>query len=469
MKIKSKLFFFSGLICALGIQTAIVSSCAVNNNNNNEDVTVPDKPSNSSNEETKSRGDVSANQLGLFGFIDDNWPLIDAKFIFQNKDKLLTSTKLFTSENDIVAEKIKFLENNNDPTSAVLSFTLKAGKSFDKTLEASKEPTEFQVNISGFVNILGKAKANAIQLINQSKFIGVFSESNNKKPKASEYNVSQLKTLPPEQNFGFKTIITDNNKNNDNDGTKSIKITVEKNAKNKETFDLLIDGFLTDKQYLNETTIPSRSVVDSNNDGAILTNTKNPNAIIDESLSEQKINELVDLKKTIFKKSNKDSTSTPTIDDFKIKFQTIEAWKIGGLSVGIKAQFYVQLTNQTYDWHSQTYDLYIKGFNEVEAISQSSLIKWSKVSTVMNAVIKTKNVFASSIKNKSDLDKLISDNFKTFKTLNNKDIQVELIDVLANTANDYNGSIKAIFRFKWKDNPEFSSVQITTVYGFSVK
>lgn len=451
--IKNKIPFLMVGASAFLLTTGLIVSCSSQNDGD------PTKP-------TEAKENVSSKSLGLSKFIDDSWNDINKELIFKNKNLLLTNTKFFTSPDDLIDNSITLVDNE-DPTTATLKFSLKPGKAVNESLEPTTNETDFEILVTEFTSIFEKAKEIARQVINSTKFLNNLRPPEKYKKQASEFDVNNLFRQPESVNFGFQTQIEDNNQDDNKKGTKSIKVTLFRGLKQKQSFDLIIDDFLTDQEKIFETTVSgSSSFVKSDWNASFITNINDSSLKIADLIKDENLlRKNLDLESTIFKNDFQQK------DKLKIKFKKIDYKKQLDLTIGINAQIYLEHLEPgtNVEWRSQIYNLDIYGFDEVEKINSKNLQDWANVLTTTNLHL-NQNIqdipLASSIKSDQELLKLLSSNYPDVTVGNKKLIQVDFLNLIDGSQNDQLGSLKAKFKFTSFENKDLSIEKVVTLYGF---
>ena len=450
--IKNKIPFLVVAASAFLLPTGLIISCSSQNDVDQK------KP-------TQAKENVSSKKLGLTKFIDDSWNDINKEFIFKNKNLLLTNTKFFTSPDDLIDNSISLVDNEN-PTTATLKFGLKPGKAVNESLEPTTNETNFEILVTEFTNIFEKAKEIATQVINSTKFFNNLKPPDKYKKQPSEFDVNNLFRQPEFVNFGFQTKIEDNHQNDNKKGTKSIKVTLSRPLKQTQSFDLIIDDFLTDEEKIFETTVGgSSSFVKADWNASFATNINNSSLKIDDLIKDENLlRKNLNLESIIFKDDFEQK------DKLKIKFKKINYKKQLDLITGINAQIYLEHLepDTNVEWRSQIYNLDIHGFDEVEKINSKNLQDWANVLNTANLYLdqNAQSILASSVKSKEELLKLLNPNYHYVSVWNKKIIQVDFLDLLDGSQNDELGSLKAKFKFSSFENKDLSIEKVITLYGF---
>lgn len=450
IKNKSLLLTFSASAILLPI--GLIVSCSSQND-------VDQKKAN------PSQSKCQLKKLGLAKFIDDSWNDINKEFIFKNRNLLLTNTKFFTSPDDLIDNSITLVDNE-DPATATLKFSLKPGKAVNESLEPTTNETDFEILVTEFTNIFEKAKEIATQVINSTKFLDNLKPPDKYKKQPSEFDVNNLFRQPEFVNFGFQTQIEDNNQDDNKKGTKSIKVTLSRSLKQTQSFDLIIDDFLTDEEKIFETTVGgSSSFVKADWNASFATNINDSSLKIDDLIKDENLlRKNLNLESIIFKDDFEQK------DKLKIKFKKINYKKQLDLITGINAQIYLEHLepDTNVEWRSQIYNLDIHGFDEVEKINSKNLQDWANVLNTANLYLNqnAQSILASSVKSKEELFKLLNPNYHYVSVWNKKIIQVDFLNLLDGSQNDELGSLKAKFKFSSFENKDLSIEKVVTLYGF---
>lgn len=446
MMFKSKLRLYGGLVFVSALPSVfLVAACAANTKNHHQALLAMQR--------------VGVGELGLGGFIDDNWTKVtNPDFIFAHRHRLLANPRQFRSASDLVVDKIRFFESPQEPTVAILTFVLAPG---NNALESS-----FMVEIYGFQSIWEQAKFNALQFLESTKFAHTLSDDNRLKPRPSQLNLAKLPTLAPSQNLGFTTMVQTLS-NADATGTQVIALTLSRNPNQSRTFNCVIDGFLNDQQWQSEGTVDSWQFVNADQNAALHARiAANANWHLHDLLTAETLRQAIDLRQVVFKRE------TPITKRFDIKVPTIKLWRLGLHNIGIWAQVYLELEPDPYvKWTSQTYDLYISGFQPVEELTTMNLFAWAESAPLLNAPLLQPrlDLLASHVATEKQLDQLLNPNFKRFLTpAGNQLITADLVRIFRTSADDHFGSLKAEFNFCWTGHPSVSTKRVVTIYGFQL-
>ena len=292
--------------------------------------------------------------------------------------------------------------------------------------------------------------------------------------KPTEFS-SQIPTLAPKNNYGFKSEITKLAADNELGNIKFRLIL--KRGSTEQTIDFKQFGFLTRAQdQANKIVEPEKYFKsEQTSDLQINVKTKKKDAKIADYLSGDStkiLKDLVDTSQTgqessIFK-------TTPKKDDgyTNLTLHDIRPLEFFGQTIGIQAK--IQLTRNNND--SIDYNLNITGFDEAAGrLDQPEVIKkrletFSEMFTTISSPMKMNgkdylDVLASSVKETNNLTPYLE---------LNKNPEVEITLNKVNSTNDADGSVNAEFTFKWaKQNKDAVQVEpITkniTLYGFKIK
>ena len=446
-------------------------------------------------QQTIAKTNLTAQSLDLNGTLSDAKSLINEQWILANKDKLLDGgTNLFTSTNDLVVDSVMFNPDatDNEMTTGILSFSLKAEKSFANNQRPTAESTNFSIKITGFVKPasmdLEKAKNKYLQFLNGLKY-------DFHAIKASEYQTNQLNQLASfgtKNNFGFKTEIqldTDNVSSgyNDQTGEIFIKITLKRQNNETQTFKQTINGFKTEAQEnaensdsnLNPKSMFNESFQFTNPSGTINVTTKNPNIDPKTIKSEEDLLNLISIE------PNANSKQGQNDENAILQKALPEGYELKFIEGSIKPntswsktfneiQAGVQLVKKDGTAASSIYKLVVDGFTENK--TKDVLEEWADFFEVGESPLKTReneysNDKATSVTSAAELKKQI--NLATDTGYQNPLLDRGLTFELDETFNpidksDETGSLKAQFIFKWKNGQDANLTvkKVITLYGF---
>ena len=296
----------------------------------------------------------------------------------------------------------------------------------------------------------------------------------------TEKNTSTMLNLPyqdPRQLFGFntkyKTIKDDNVK-----GEKTVEVTLSRGQTIKKT--LVIKGFLTEEAEQNEK-------LDYLNPEKVFANfTKNPllgalqtKGNVQVFLGNQfKIKDILELKGQDLIDKIKKSFLMPSADQSKFEIKALEnpvQWKtfwINENMVKIDIQIVEKTDGKTKPRKSGIYSVKIMGFEE----DKESLHDEAS----FNAGVYTFGSFHTPIKHNSDskkpyLDKKASE-IKTTEELKpwldegpTSYVRAEGIELVEDSANDEEGSLKINVKLTSKFNPKWTKLVQLKLYGFAIE
>ena len=284
----------------------------------------------------------------------------------------------------------------------------------------------------------------------------------------------QIPILEPAKNYGFKTNII-KIAADDQFGTIKFRVFLTR-GNTSQTIDFKLGGLLTFEKELEEIKIKSADFFNNNN--ALIPNapvitvkTKKPDAKIDDYLKQNRdIFDLVDLE-TIGNESAIFKKLPPADQGYDILKSNIKPIILFGKKIGIKAD--LELIK---DKHSSiVHSLNILGFDEADKVLQEPEVLKLRLNNFVNlfenlaSPIKTSDDYLDkdpeTITTKQELENFLDLNINFPDFTNNVD--VELVDVVNNSGNKKEGSIKAVFNFKWKTSPEIKEEnKEIKLYGF---
>ena len=444
-------------------------------------------------QQTIAKANLTAQSLGLNGTLSDAKSLINEQWILTNKDKLLDGgINLFTSTNDLVTDSVMFNPDpkDNEMTTGILSFSLKAGKSFGNDSKPTSEATKFTIKIISFekpvLMDLEKAKNKYLQYLDELKY-------EFHKKKASEFPINDLKQFGTSDNFGFKTEIElDTDKGSgrdDNAGTIAVQITLTRGTET-ETFTHTINGFKTTDQdnaenedsNLNPKLVFNETFEGQNPSEAITVKTKNPGADWKNVKTKDELLKLISIAPNTNLKQNQQDKSAilkqalPSDYDLEFVENSIRPRTVWNKTFD-EIEASVQLVKKDGSAKSGIYQLIVDGFTKKQ--TKEVLDEWADFFEVGKSPIKTTenqylNVQATSINDAATLEphlNLATDN-RYQNPLLDRGITFELDKAEVPTEqNDETGSLKAQFIFKWKDaeDTNLEVKKVITLYGFQLK
>ena len=327
---------------------------------------------------------------------------------------------------------------------------------------------------------LDKAWNQAISIIeqNQSLYSGTI---------PSLFKVEELPKLLAKQNFGFTTEISQADSktaNNDADGIKIVNLKIKRNNEEK-TGSYQIKGFLNTVQFATEQSDSTKPSNYFNSDSNLADPSKSLREITLKTTKPEtdvtKIKTTEELLKIInvepeTNRLNSGGFNDPfhsllkkSLDtDVKLVFQDIKQLEVNGILVeGLEAK--VQLSSKTGNKKSGFYKLKVVGFNDFEQKFKTinNLKKLALNYVAIGSPLKVEqsgysSQLASAINTKELLIEQFDQNYNFYHGIN-----VEIIDLIANTADDQKGALKAKFRFNWKDT-NLEIEQNLWIYGFKI-
>ena len=154
--------------------------------------------------------------------------------------------------------------------------------------------------------------------------------------------------------------------------------------------------------------------------------------------------------------------------DVDLAFQDIKQLEVNGILVeALEAK--VQLSSKTGNKKSGFYKLKVVGFKDSDQKLQTidNLKKLALNYATIDSPLKVEQSgyatqLASAINTKELLIEQFDQNYGSYNGIN-----VEIIDLIANTADDQKGALKVKFRFNWKDT-NLEIEQNLWVYGFKI-
>lgn len=456
------------------------------------------------------KGKIIEANISITGFkIEANQEQIISYISFKNESGLYTiNNQSNQSVNTLDETKIKQLIIDNQD----LIFTI-TGNNFDleanleikivdrdaiqgqirievkvNNADSAKQSLEAPIILQGFLeeadptSDLDKAWKQVISIIeqNQSRYLGTI---------PSLFNVSELPTLLAKQNFGFTTQISDSDSktaNNDADGIKTVKITIKRNNEEK-TDSYQIKGFLNTVQYgteLSDEKLKPSNYFNSDPNLAdaskslreITLKTTKPETDITKIKTTDDLLKIINVEPDSTNLLNSGGFNDPfhsllkksLATDVELAFQDIKQLEVNGILVeALEAK--VQLSSKTGNKKSGFYKLKVVGFKDSDQKLQTidNLKKLALNYATIDSPLKVEQSgyatqLASAINTKELLIEQFDQNYGSYNGIN-----VEIIDLIANTADDQKGALKVKFRFNWKDT-NLEIEQNLWVYGFKI-
>lgn len=352
--------------------------------------------------------------------------------------------------------------------------------------DSAKQSLEVPIILQGFLEEadsktdLDKAWEQAISIIEQNKslYSGTI---------PSLFKVEEVPKLLAKQNFGFTTeIIESDNKtaNNDTDGIKTVKITIKRKDEEK-TDSYQIEGFLNTVQFATEQSDSTKPSNYFNSDSNLADSSKALREITLKTTKPETDVTKIQTAEELLKIINVEPEANPlnsggfndpfnsllkkSLDaDVELAFQDIKQLEVNGILVeGLEAK--VQLSSKTGNKKSGFYKLKVVGFKDSEQKFKTinNLKKLALNYVTVDSPLKVEqsgysSQLASAINTKELLIEQFDQNYGSYNGIN-----VEIIDLIANTADDQKGTLKVKFRFNWKDT-NLEIEQNLWIYGFKI-
>ena len=457
--------------------------------------------------------DLIVNKFNFFLDLSENKNLNSEKDSSSNK-----TTKLKTDEVDLKLSA----KNNNDQFFENIEATSGAKNPFPKVqVVINLNPDSQQTigeSIEAQINSAFKATS---QFLNDQSYVYA-----DKKPSEFDLttNKDKLKLLDPSQNFGYKTELITTKKQDDNDdenGTKKAKISLTRGKQTKQ-LEITLKGFATTKQKAKTNRIKRQSQATNDLDvntyfnletqtpsgGTSTTLFRSPLKLKDKVdvkaseipnyLTGAKLKEIIDIENAKTETGSGPFSSllkTTLPNDVSLKFSNIkQVIEKGILLPQISAD--VQLTKQEQDTtkESSVVKVIVSGFTTDDNFLTTDLLaQAAQAFSTFDSPIKLETTptqppyratttgynskKASEIKT---LD-LLKQEFKTGTTVDNENsleytssglspIKIKLLELVKDSQNDQNGSLKVRIKLEWKDKPELESIEREiTLFGFTIE
>ena len=400
------------------------------------------------------------------------------QLIIENKDLIFT----ITGNNFDLEANLEIKIVARDAIQGQISIEVKVNNA-----DSAKQSLEAPIILQGFLeeadqtSDLDKAWNQAISVIeqNQSRYSGTI---------PSLFNVSELPKLLAKQNFGFTSQISDSDSktaNNDADGIKTVKITIKRNNEEK-TDSYQIKGFLNTVQFATEQSDPTKPSNYFNSDPNLADSSKplreitlkttKPETDVTKIKTAEELLKIINVEPDSINGLNSGGFNDPfnsllkksLATDVELAFQDIKQLEVNGISVeALEAK--VQLSSKTGNKKSGFYKLKVVGFKDSEQKLQTidNLKKLALNYVTIDSPLKVEQSgyatqLASAINTKELLIEQFDQNYGSYNGIN-----VEIIDLIANTADDQKGALKVKFRFNWKDT-NLEIEQNLWIYGFKI-
>ena len=305
----------------------------------------------------------------------------------------------------------------------------------------------------------------------------------------SLFDVDKVPTLLAKQNFGFKTEIsssTNRTENDDMNGIKTVNIKIKRSNNEEKVESYEITGFLTTQEYAAEQSdhlkpenyfnSDPNSTDPSKESREITVKTTKPDANISEIKTGEELMKIINLAPSSKDNSNLGGFANPfnsllkteLASNVKLVFKDIKQLKVNGILVeGLEAR--VQLSNEANSIKSGFYTVKVVGFDQsqeklqtIENLKKLALnyVTIGSPLNVDSTGYSTKQ--ASTINTKELLIQEFNKDYLEYNGMN-----VEIKDIFPNSADNSKGSLKARFRFNWK-NTNFEIEQNLIIYGFKL-
>ena len=458
--------------------------------------------------------DLIVNKFNFFLDLSETKNLNSEKGTAPNNNK---TTKLKTDEVDLKLSA----KNNNDQFFENIEATSGTKNPFPKVqVVINLNPDSHQTigeSIEAQINSAFKATS---QFLNDQSYVYA-----DKKPSDFDLatNKDKLKLLDPSQNFGYKTELITTKKQDDNDdenGTKKAKISLTRGKQTKQ-LDITLKGFATTKQKTktnrtkrqtqatNDLDVNTYFNLESETSGSTSTtlfrsplklkDKVNINASeIPNYLTGAKLKEIIDIETV------KTGTGTGPFEALlkaalptgvSLKFSNIkQVIEKGILLPQISAD--VQLTKQEQDAikESSVVKVIVSGFTTDDNFLTTDLLAqaaqafstfdspiklettptqppYRATTTGYNSKkaseIKTLDLLKQEFKTGTTVD---SNNYLEYTSSGLSPIKIKLLELVKDSQNDQNGSLKIRIQLEWKDKPELETIEREiTLFGFTIE
>ena len=401
--------------------------------------------------------------------------------IIQNKDSIFNIT---AADNFDLSANLTVTIIAKDATQGEIRLEVQVANA-----DSAGNPLTAQITLQGFLEEqdqtpdLDKAWKQATEFIeeNKSLYSGTI---------PSLFNVDKVPTLLAKQNFGFKTEIstpTSGTENDDMSGVKRVNIKIKRSSNEEKIESYEIREFLTAQEYAteqsNESLKPenyfnsdSNSTDPSKESREITVKTTKPDANISEIKTGEELMKIINLAPSSKDNSNLGGFTNPfnsllkttLASNVKLVFEDIKQLKVNGILVeGLEAR--VQLSNEANSIKSGFYTVKVVGFDQsqeklqtIENLKKLAL-NYVTIGSPLNVDSTGYSTKQASTVNTKEL--LIQEFNKDYLEYNG--INVEIKDIFPNSVDNSKGSLKARFRFNWK-NTNFEIEQNLIIYGFKL-
>ena len=400
--------------------------------------------------------------------------------IIQNKDSIFNIT---AAANFDLSANLTVTIIEKDPTQGEIRLEVKIAKA-----DSAGSSLTAPITLQGFLeeqdqtSDLDKAWKQATEFIeqNRSLYSGTI---------PALFTTDKIPTLLAKQNFGFKTEIsapTNGTENDDLNGVKTVNIKIKRNNKEEKIEEYEIRGFLNTNQLateFDESLKPTKyfnsdpnSTDPSKESREITVKTTKPDADISKIQTGEELMKIINLTPTSKDSSNLGGFANPfnsllktaLASNVKLVFEDIKQLEVNGILVqGLEAR--VQLSNETSNKKTGFYKVKIVGFNQsqeklqtIENLKKLAL-NYVTIGSPLNVDSTGYSTKQASTINTKEL--LIQEFNKDYSEYN--DMNVEVMDVIDNSADNTKGSLKVRFRFNWKDT-NLEIEQNLYIYGFKL-
>lgn len=401
--------------------------------------------------------------------------------IIQNKDSIFNIT---AAANFDLSANLTVTIIEKDPTQGEIRLEVKIAKA-----DSAGSSLTAPITLQGFLeeqdqtSDLDKAWKQATEFIeqNRSLYSGTI---------PALFTTDKIPTLLAKQNFGFKTEITaSTNKTGDDDlnGIKTVNIKIKRNNNEEKIEAYQMKGFLTTQEYATEQSDESlkptkyfnsdpNSTDPSKESREITVKTTKPDADISEIKTGEELMKIINLAPTSKDSSNLGGFANPfnsllktaLATNVKLVFEDIKQLEVNGILVqGLEAR--VQLSNETSNKKTGFYKVKVVGFNQsqeklqtIENLKKLAL-NYVTIGSPLNVDSTGYSIKqASTINTKELLIQEFNSDYLEYNGMN-----IEVMNVIGNSADDAKGSLKVRFRFNWKDT-NLEIEQNLYIYGFKL-
>lgn len=277
---------------------------------------------------------------------------------------------------------------------------------------------------------------------------------------------------PGQENDKIKPLITIADGSNDEKGEKYLKFTFSRGNQKAVVKEIITDltsneqerveQNLDSNQYLNDVDFANMSS---------LTN-KKPQTKIEDALTAEKVQELVNIAPVPTDKPDLfDSLlKKPLPSDYQLRIFDIRPLIINGIAIGIVGKTKM-IHNSDSALNSKAHSFIVTGFDETNRLAETTLQNiFPTFNTFFNYIFSSdyQNQKASGINTLEQLKNFVNFDEEIVNDIFFPAVKLELIDLVANSGNDQEGSLKIKLKASWVQQPSTSFTDEIKLFGFKI-